>query len=283
MQLLIVKTSSMGDVVHAQPVVADILAAHPQAQVDWLVEPSFAAIPEMNPGIRQVHRLPWRRWRRQLWQPATWRAMVALQGQLRRPSYDLVLDLQGLLKSALWAGRADAPVAGFDAASAREPLAARLYQRRAAVPGTLHAVERCRRLAAAHLGYELPPGPPAFGLQPSAGDWRPRAPYAVLIPNASRLEKLWPERHWIAVGQRLLRAGWMAQELLSTFGTELGEVVLVPGTGGVFTITCDDSLIWDRKRDGGFPDAAKLKQLVRDVIDPDRDLGHSDRKARDNA
>ncbi len=78
--------------------------------------------------------------------------------------------------------------------------------------------------------------------------------------------------------QWLLRAGWMAQELLSTFGTDLGEVTLVPGTGGVFTISCNDQLICDRKRDGGFPDAAKLKQLVRDVIDPDRDLGHSDRK-----
>ena len=78
--------------------------------------------------------------------------------------------------------------------------------------------------------------------------------------------------------QWLLRAGWMAQELLSTFGTDLGEVTLVPGTGGIFTISCNDMLVWDRKRDGGFPDAAKLKQLVRDVIDPDRDLGHSDRK-----
>ena len=76
----------------------------------------------------------------------------------------------------------------------------------------------------------------------------------------------------------MLRAGWMAQELLSTFGAELGEVVLVPGTGGIFTITCNGKLIWDRKRDGGFPDAAKLKQLVRDVIDPERDLGHADRK-----
>ena len=78
--------------------------------------------------------------------------------------------------------------------------------------------------------------------------------------------------------QWLLRAGWMAQELLSTFATDLGEVVLVPGTGGIFTITCNEQLIWDRKRDGGFPDAAKLKQLVRDVIDPERDLGHADRK-----
>jgi selenoprotein W-related protein len=76
----------------------------------------------------------------------------------------------------------------------------------------------------------------------------------------------------------LLRAGWMAQELLSTFGTELGEVALVPGTGGIFEISCDDVLIWERKRDGGFPEAKILKQRVRDVIDPSRDLGHSDRK-----
>jgi selenoprotein W-related protein len=78
--------------------------------------------------------------------------------------------------------------------------------------------------------------------------------------------------HW------LLRAAWMAQELLSTFGAELGEVTLVPGTGGIFTVTCDEHLVWDRKRDGGFPDAAKLKQLVRDIIDPGRDLGHVDHK-----
>lgn len=78
----------------------------------------------------------------------------------------------------------------------------------------------------------------------------------------------------------LLRAGWMAQELLSTFSQDLGEVTLVPGTGGVFTIACDGHLMWDRKRDGGFPDAAKLKQLVRDLVWPERDLGHSDKKAK---
>jgi selenoprotein W-related protein len=79
--------------------------------------------------------------------------------------------------------------------------------------------------------------------------------------------------------QWLLRAAWMAQELLSTFGGELGEVALKPGTGGVFQITCDGELLWDRKRDGGFPDAATLKQRVRDKIDPGRDLGHVDRRA----
>ncbi|KAB0677770.1 SelT/SelW/SelH family protein [Aureimonas leprariae] len=79
--------------------------------------------------------------------------------------------------------------------------------------------------------------------------------------------------------QWLLRAGWMAQELLSTFGTDLGEVALLPGTGGVFEVRCGDELVWERKRDGGFPDAKVLKQRVRDVIDPGRDLGHSDRKS----
>lgn len=75
----------------------------------------------------------------------------------------------------------------------------------------------------------------------------------------------------------LLRAGWMAQELLSTFADELGEVALIAGTGGIFRIDYDGEAIWERKRDGGFPDAKRLKQLVRDRLDPDRDLGHIDR------
>lgn len=75
----------------------------------------------------------------------------------------------------------------------------------------------------------------------------------------------------------LLRAGWMAQELLQTFAVELGEVALVPGTGGIFQIEADGQLLWDRARDGGFPDIVALKRLVRDAVAPDRDLGHADR------
>lgn len=78
--------------------------------------------------------------------------------------------------------------------------------------------------------------------------------------------------------QWLLRASWMAQELLTTFATELGEVALIPGTGGVFRIAVGDELLWDRGRDGGFPDIAQLKQRVRDVVAPERELGHTDRK-----
>ena len=75
----------------------------------------------------------------------------------------------------------------------------------------------------------------------------------------------------------LLRAAWMAQELLNTFGSDLGAVQLVPGTGGIFTVALDGDLVWDRKRDGGFPDVRVLKQMVRDRVDPGRELGHVDR------
>ena len=81
----------------------------------------------------------------------------------------------------------------------------------------------------------------------------------------------------------LLRATWMAQELLSTFAEDLGEVALVPGTGGIFTIDCNGEPIWDRKRDGGFPDVRTLKQRVRDRVDPERELGHTDRPASNEA
>jgi heptosyltransferase-1 len=208
-RLLIVKTSSMGDVVHAMPVVADILHQYPQAQIDWLVEAPFAAIPQMHPGLRRVLPMAWRKWRGRLFRPETWQAMGQLRQELKQAQYDLVLDLQGLLKSALWARQAGVPVAGYDRASVREPAAAWAYQKRAAVSREAHAVLRCRALAAAHLGYAVPQDEPDFGLRAPTSAWKPRAPYAVLIPNASRREKLWPERHWVAVGRRLLERGWM--------------------------------------------------------------------------
>ncbi len=208
LRLLIVKTSSMGDVVHALPVVSDVLRAIPAAQIDWLVEEPFAALPRLHPGVRNVLPLRWRKWRGSLHRRSTWQAMGDLRRQLRAEVYDLVLDLQGLLKSALWARQARGPVAGYDRASAREPLAAWAYHRTAAVPRDLQAIQRCRMLAAAHLGYALGSEAPDFALRSPAAGWMPQAPYAVLIPNASRPEKLWPERYWVAVGRQLSELGW---------------------------------------------------------------------------
>ncbi|MET0694773.1 MAG: SelT/SelW/SelH family protein [Propionibacteriaceae bacterium] len=91
--------------------------------------------------------------------------------------------------------------------------------------------------------------------------------------------------HYCTQCRWLLRATWIAQELLTTFTTDIGELVLKPGTGGVFTVSVDDEVIWDRKTEGGFPDVAPLKRLVRDRVAPGRSLGHTDRaaEARDEA
>ena len=207
MRILIVKTSSMGDVVHALPVVSDILRERPGTLIDWLVEAPFAAIPTLHGGVQRVLPLAWRKWRKRLWASDTRAAIATLRAELKRERYDLVLDLQGLLKSALWGVQARGPLVGFDRASLREPLAALFYRRCAAVSRQLHAVERNRRLAASHLGYALPATPPEFGIRAPAGSWHAGAATAALIPCASRPEKLWPEAHWIAVGERLGRAG----------------------------------------------------------------------------
>jgi heptosyltransferase I len=207
MRLLIVKTSSMGDVVHALPAVSDLLRHSPGVQIDWLVEAPFAAIPRLHAGVSRVVPMAWRKWRRKLLERRTWQAMAAARRELRAENYDMVIDLQGLIKSALWGAQARGPLVGFDRSSAREPLAAMFYQRSFPVPRDMHAVQRCRQLAAMHMGYAMPRSEPDFGLKAPPLSWPMPARYGVLIPNASRKEKLWPEARWVAVGRKLRGLG----------------------------------------------------------------------------
>jgi heptosyltransferase-1 len=153
--------------------------------------------------------MAWRKWRGELLRRSTWTDMQQVRQRLHDARYDLVLDLQGLLKSAIWASLSRAPVAGYDRNSSREPAAAWLYERRSTVSRKLQAVQRCRELAALSLGYPVPTTAAAFGLVPPAATWKPRQSYAVLIPNASRREKLWPERHWVQVGRHMKDQGWL--------------------------------------------------------------------------
>ena len=205
-RVLVVKTSSMGDVVHALPAISDLRRVRPGITIDWLVEAPFAAIPRLHPAVARVIPIAWRKWRKTLLQPATRAALAQARDELKRERYDLVLDLQGLLKSVLWGLQARGPLVGYDRSSIREPLAALAYQRAAKVPRDLHAVERCRRLVALHVGYPLPTERPDFGVIAPAASWRPPVLSAALIPCASRPEKLWPEAHWTALGRRLQAA-----------------------------------------------------------------------------
>ncbi|MBI3153909.1 MAG: lipopolysaccharide heptosyltransferase I, partial [Burkholderiales bacterium] len=206
--ILLVKTSSLGDVVHNLPVASDLRTRFPEAAIDWVVEEGFAAIPRLHPAVRRVIPVAVRRWRRALLCAATWREMAAFRDELRREAYDVVLDTQGLAKSALIARLARGRRAGYAAEVAREPLAARFYDAHFVIPGNLHAVERNRWLAAAALEYE-PDLPLDYGIAatPLAAPWLPPAPYAVLLTATSRADKLWPEAHWLQLAQALNARG----------------------------------------------------------------------------
>lgn len=210
MKVLVVKMSSMGDIVHAQPLVTDILKHFPNAKIDWVCEAAFAAIPAMHPGVADVIPISLRRWRRNLTDPDTRRAFRTFVERLRRVQYDWVIDCQGLIKSAVISRLARASHrAGLSWASSRDAVASLAYDRKAVVPKSLHVVSRNRAVAAAALGYAVAE-PARFGLQPPAVPtaWRSsQRAYAVLIPGASRDEKLWPEAHWQAVARSLIGQG----------------------------------------------------------------------------
>ena len=197
----------MGDVIHALPLAADIARARPGAVIDWLVEEGFAAIPAMSHHVAAVHQVALRRWRRAPFSSESRSESAALKRALRAARYDLVIDAQGLLKSAWVARWAGAPVAGFSSDTARERIASLFYRQRFAIPRALHAIERCRALGAQALGYAAE-GPPRFDLACNA---QPaivvNAPYAVLLTNASRVTKLWPMERWIEVERGLAERG----------------------------------------------------------------------------
>ncbi|MEO8157929.1 MAG: lipopolysaccharide heptosyltransferase I [Betaproteobacteria bacterium] len=225
-RILLIKTSSMGDVVHNLPVVADLRAALPGCRIDWVVEQSFSAIPRLHADVGDVIPVSIRRWRKRPLAAATLGEFSALRSRLRRTPYDAIIDTQGLLKSALLAWMANGCSHGLDWKSSREPLRL-FYDKVYAVPWSAHAVERNRMLAANALGYAISSAPnygiaahaqglasleSLFPLQAS-GD------FAVLLHATSAAEKEWPENDWIRLGAQLASLG-MASVLPSGSAAE---------------------------------------------------------------
>lgn len=207
LRILFVKTSSLGDVVHNCPAVSEAARRAPGAAIDWVVEESFAEVVRLHPAVARVIPVAIRRWRAAIARPTTWSEIARFRRLLRAERYDCVIDTQGLLKSALLARLARGVRHGFDAASAREPVAARFYDIAQRVPPALHAVERNRRLAGAALGYQ-PDGACDYGLAAPLGPPPgPAGAYAVLLTMTSRADKLWPEAHWGALARSLAARG----------------------------------------------------------------------------
>ncbi|TIS56773.1 lipopolysaccharide heptosyltransferase I [Mesorhizobium sp.] len=208
MKVLIVKTSSMGDVIHTFPAVEDARRNRPDVSFDWCVEEAFAGIVALHPAIGEIHTVAIRRWRKQLLDGDTWREAAGLRRAFRNCRYDLVIDAQGLLKSVLVAKQAAAPIAGFDGSSAREPSASLFYDRRYAVPRDLHAIERTRRLFGLALGYEPDFSTLESGIVPPPGSMAGiSGKTAFLLHGTSREDKKWPVGDWIETARLLMKRG----------------------------------------------------------------------------
>ena len=208
MRILLVKTSSLGDVIHNLPVVSDLRRNFPEARIDWCVEESFADIPRLHPDVSEVIPVAIRRWRKALGRRATWREIGEFRARIGQTVYDAVLDTQGLFKSGLIAWLAKGPHYGYAAEVAREPLAARFYDESFVIPPNVHAVERNRWLAAA--AFDTPVDLPLnYGLVTPDADilGLASARHAVLLTATSRDDKLWDEGNWILVAQALIKSG----------------------------------------------------------------------------
>ncbi|MFV2030572.1 lipopolysaccharide heptosyltransferase I [Neisseria sp. S1] len=200
MKILLVRLSSMGDLIHTLPAVEDLRRFHPEAELHWLSEAGFADIARLHPFVAKVHEMRWRYWRKHLGEKQTFREIKELCEILRQEHYDFVLDSQGLLKSALFARMANAPIKGLDFNSARERWAALLYNQGFSVRKGENAVWRNRVLFAKVFGYNLPQQL-SFGLQvPQAGCLNDLpSQYYVALHATSRDSKLWPQPHWLTL------------------------------------------------------------------------------------
>jgi heptosyltransferase-1 len=204
--VLFIKTSSLGDVIHHMPALTEARRHRPEARFSWVVEEPFAPLARLHPAVDEVIPVASRRWRRALLDTSTWSDIKSFIRIIRSRHYDEVVDTQGLLRTAVIARLARGRRHGYDADSIREPLASRFYDVRHAVGRAQHAIARNRALTARSLAY-APDGAIDFGLDRASLASPSAAPYGILLHATARPGKEWPEPRWIALGRALADRG----------------------------------------------------------------------------
>ncbi len=261
--ILLIKTSSLGDVLHNLPAVTDICQHFPDAQIDWVVEEIFAALPALHPKVLNIIPVAIRRWRKSWWNSRA--EMKATCQRLHQQQYDITLDTQGLFKSALITRCVQSPRYGYDWQSAREPISSLFYEHKFAVSKSLHAVERNRQLTGLAFGY-TPQGAPDYGIHaPNLSlPWlNSSKPYIVLLHATSRDDKLWDEANWIAFGTQLANDGY---QLILPWGSAKEQARSERLVASIPNAICPPRL--------NLTEAAALLGNARAVIGVDTGLNH---------
>ncbi|UVK79238.1 MAG: ADP-heptose:LPS heptosyltransferase 1 [Sodalis sp. Ffu] len=209
MQVLIVKMSSIGDVLHTLPSLTDAVCMLPGISFDWVVEENFIQIATWHQACSRVIPVAIRRWRNNWFCFTAWQEYYDFKRQLRHHHYDAVIDAQGLMKSAVLVTRiARGEKHGMDCKSAREPFASWFYNQRHEVSKQQHAIERIRQLFSASLGYPLPSSPGNYAI---ASHFKPQlcpVPYLLFLHSTARVGKQWPGSYWRILIQRASDAGY---------------------------------------------------------------------------
>jgi heptosyltransferase-1 len=221
MKVLLVKTSSLGDVIHTLPALTDAAKVIPELSFDWVVEEPFAEIPSWHPRVKKIIPMAWRRWRKNLFSKQSFDEGRALWRALREDRYDLVLDAQGLVKSALVTLVAKGQRSGLDWGSAREPLASLAYQKKCTVNFYQHAIVRMRSIFSHLFNYDLPQTVPEYGLaRQQFLDPALENNYLVFLHGTTWDTKLWPEAYWVALAKLAAKEGLTVKVL---WGSALEE------------------------------------------------------------
>ena len=208
MKVLIVKTSSMGDVIHTLPALTDAAKAFPGITFDWVVEEAFQEIPHWHPNVDKVIPVAIRRWRKSIFKTLKSGEWSDYKAELKQSSYDAVIDAQGLIKSAFLVTRlANGPKFGLDKQSAKEPIASSFYNTPITVAKNQHAVERIRQLFASALGYELE-GRGDFAIHQHFSCEENSGHYLVFQHSTTRFDKHWPEQYWEQLIETACANGW---------------------------------------------------------------------------
>lgn len=212
-KILIIKMSSMGDVIHTFPAVTDVLQAIPNLQIDWVVEEAFADLPPLHPGVHRVIPIALRRWRKNIFHRQTWREIRKFLKSLRRVHYDYIIDAQGLGKSGFITLLAKGKKHGLSWLSAREPWVSLCYNQRIRIEKDQHAIERGRLLFAQSLGYEKPRSDLDYGLVladfcPLPSFLQNKSPYCLFFHATTWTTKQWPLSHWINLAQKMAEKGY---------------------------------------------------------------------------
>lgn len=212
MRVLIVKTSSMGDIIHTLPALTDAGKAFPLIRFDWVVEESFAEIPSWHPLVEKVIPVAIRRWRKKIFSRKTQQEITQFKQTLRAKKYDLIIDAQGLFKTIWISWLAKGPLSGFDRHSAREPLTSFFYRQKYHASWKLHAVTRLRRLFSQALGYVLPETVAEYGMDRERFRGANLAEnYLVFLHGTTWATKHWPEEYWIELAKLANENGFLVK------------------------------------------------------------------------